>query len=530
MLLPRSIGAPLAIMVWCALSTALIGGQRNAVSTNIDQLIQKHWEPNSVEPAELADDATFLRRSSLDLLGRIPTVGEVEQFLADKASDKHFKLIQRLTGSPEFPLHFGNVLDQMIQGRYAGNEAFVDYLRCGLRDGKSWDVFFREMMIGPWDSDDLKPANRFLDKRAKTFDTLASDAARVFFGVDISCAKCHNHPMVDDWTQHHFYGMASFFHRTTGGKGSVSEKTSGDLKFMDEGGVERVAKLMFLSGEVIAEPSEAELKSKNIKRTSRRKQLVEIALVEKTFFSRSFVNRMWEYFFGQGLVTPVDQMHSQNRSAVAGLLESLADQFVANGYDVRKLVIGIVGSRVYRLSSEWNDDSPLPDERLFAVALLRPLSRQQLAFSMLLATGGARLTESDQRQSRVEKLVGVKGIKRVEDYLSIEQRGSELSAWLDARSPEFQSSAGEALFMSNHEMSQKLIGATEQNLTGQLSSITDSRQIVETALVNVFSRPSREEELTRLVEWFDRQEMERSKKCELLVWALIASAEFRFNH
>ena len=173
------------------------------VSAKIDGFLESHWSANDVQPAEPADDATFLRRVALDLVGRIPAPSELDQFLNDKSNNKRHKLIERLIRSPEFPLHLGNVLDQMIQGRYAGNADFIDYLRRSVRDSKPWDSVFRELMLGPWDTDLSKPANRFLDKRAKTSDVLAVDTARVFFGVDISCAKCHDHPLVDDWKQEH---------------------------------------------------------------------------------------------------------------------------------------------------------------------------------------------------------------------------------------------------------------------------------------------------------------------------------------
>ncbi len=141
----------------------------------------------------------------------------------------------------------------MIQGSYAGNDQFVDYLRRGLRERKSWDTVFRELMLGPWDSEAMKPANRFLDKRAKNLDALTADAARAFFGVDVSCAKCHDHPLVADWTQDHFYGMASFFNRTTGGKGKVGEKNEGEVTFLAADGQAKTAKMMFLSGRVVDE-------------------------------------------------------------------------------------------------------------------------------------------------------------------------------------------------------------------------------------------------------------------------------------
>ncbi len=502
------------------------------VAAKIDELLQRHWDAHDVKPAEPADDATFLRRAMLDLAGRIPTTAELDSFLAEKAADKRAQLVRRLIDGPEFPLHFGNVLDQMIQGRYAGSEDFVDYLRISLRDRKAWDTMFREMMLGPWDTDELEPANRFLDKRAKTTDVLAADATRVFFGVDISCAKCHDHPLVDDWKQDNFYGMLSFFNRTTGGKGKVGEKNDGEVTFVS-GGAEKTAKMMFLSGRVIDEPKPEDAKDKKT-HFSRREQLVDVALEEKRFFSRSIVNRMWEYFFGRGLVTPVDQMHSANEAAVPELLDWLADDFADTGYDLRRLIAAITSSRAYALSSVWPHDAPMPDDSLFAVAWLRPLTRRQLAMSLLLATGDGNFGKPDPATSRAERLAGAHGVSTIEQYLALEARSAELLGAIDPRSAEFQSSATEALFMSNNATAQKLVAAEGENLVARLAEMKDDKQAVEAAFRAVLTRAPSDEEVRQITESCKTEssdaEQDRQMMCEQIVWALLTSAEFRFNH
>ncbi len=503
-----------------------VGEEALQVSGKIDELLKAHWEAHGVQPAEQASDAEFLRRVTLDLAGRIPTLDEVDQFLANDSSDKRQQLIDRLLNGPEFPLHFGNVLDGMIQDEYAGNEAFVDYLLRGLRERKSWDTIFREIMLGPWDTDESKPANRFLDKRAKQLDELTSDAARVFFGVDISCAKCHDHPLVDDWKQQHFFGMASFFNRTTGGKGTVGEKTDGEVTFLGSDGKEQTAKLMFLTGTVFDEPSTDEQKKA---RYSRREQLVTAALEEKTFFSRAIVNRLWEYFFARGLVDPVDQIHSGNEPAVPEVLSFLAEDFSQHGYDLHPLIAAMASTRAYGLSSRWPHEGETPSPRLFAAARLRPLSQQQLAFSLLLATGNAQFESPSDVQSRVERYVGVSGIRRIEQYLTIEGRANEIAKSLDPRAPEFQSSAGEALFMSNNEAIDSLVGG-EHGLAARLTTVEDSNEVVTRAIRQIYGRLPEDDELKQLSAWLGEQGNDRAAACRLLVWSLVSSAEFRFNH
>ncbi|MCA9069845.1 MAG: DUF1549 domain-containing protein [Planctomycetaceae bacterium] len=502
------------------------------VTAKIDGFLESHWSAHKIQPAKPADDAMFLRRVTLDLTGRIPTIRELDEFLANKARDKRRKLIEQLIDGPEFSLHLGNVLDGMIQGRYAGNAEFVDYLRRSIRDSKPWDVVFREMMLGPWDTEPSKPANRFLDKRAKTSDVLAIDTARTFFGVDISCAKCHDHPLVDDWKQEHFYGMVAFFNRTTGGKGKIGEKKEGEVTFLGANGKEKVAKVMFLSGQVLEDPTVATAESlgENAKPLSRREKLVQVALEQREFFSRSLVNRLWEYFYGRGLVDPVDQMHSGNPSAVPGLLEWLAKDFASSGYDLRRLITALVNTRAYQLSSRWEQETTPPAAYLFAAATLRPLSQRQLAFSLLLATGNGRFESPDPVQQRVERYAGVRGLKRIEQYLTLESQATELEKSFDERRPEFQSSVSEALFLSNNPAAQELIATKEQNLAGQLGTKEDPRELISQAVRTILSRVPSETELHQLSAWFEHQKADRPHAIENLIWALVTSAEFRFNH
>src|SRR5262249_33947387 len=158
------------------------------------------------------------------------------------------------------------------------------------------------------------------------------------------------HPLVQDWKQDHYFGMAAFFNPTyEGSKGKrgagVQEKPTAPVSFVTTKGQRRTARTMFLSGRVIEEPAE-----KNAA-VSRREQLVRVALEEKGFFSRAIVNRLWAYFLGRGLVQPLDQMHSANPPAVPDLLEWLADDFAAHGYRLDRLVAGLVLSRAYQLAS-----------------------------------------------------------------------------------------------------------------------------------------------------------------------------------
>jgi hypothetical protein len=315
---------------------------------------------------------------------------------------------------------------------------------------------------------------------------------------------------VSDWKQDHYYGMASFFNRTQGKRGAaLMEKPDGDVQFVTTKGERKTARVMFLSGQVVGE------KEKTV--PSRREQLVRLALEDRTFFSRAIVNRIWAYFLGRGLVQPVDQMHSANPPAIPGVLEWLANDFAANGYDLDGLIAGLVTSKVYQLSSVPTSEDA---DKHFAVAQLKPLTPHQYSLSMILATGDGtfdQATTADQRAKR---------------YRELEGQASALtrSDSIDPRTDRFQSSAGEALFLSNNPEAQRLAMPAGRNVAARLAAMKDNGQIVDSAVWAILSRAPDAEERSYLGRWLEEHGQNHGKACGQLVWALVTSAEFRFNH
>lgn len=476
------------------------------VAVNIDRFVSRQWQADRVTPTELSDDATFLRRVTLDLVGRIPTYHEAVRFAEHYAPDKRTRAVAALMQSPEYARHWGRVLDEIIQENYAGDDQFIAYLRRAVESGKPWDRVFRELMLGPWEGDELEPASRFLGKRIGNLDDLTNDTTRIFFGVEIGCAKCHDHPLVDDWKQDHFYGMASFFNRSYMDRKNktIAEKDKGDVAFVDTEGERHKAKLMFLSGEVVDVPEGA----------GRREQLVKVGLEDGRFFSRAIVNRIWGHLLGRGLVHPVDQMHSANPPSIDGLLDWLAEDFAAHGYDLNRLIGGIVSSRTYQLASLWRSAEDPPAEKHFAVSRLRPLSPEQYAVSALLAAGEAT-ADSGVAAQRYEKL---------------EREARGLAKMLDARRDDFQASTREALYMSNNPQVQRLFAPADNNLAARLAALEGPAQAVDTAFWTILSRPPDDDERRHLVEWLESSEAERAETMANFLWALLTSAEFRFNH
>src|SRR5262249_1003165 len=237
----------------------------------VDQYIDAGLSAAGLTPAPAADDANFIRRATLDLAGRVPATSEVVSYVGSTEADKKMKLVDRLLASPDFAFHQRNEYDgRLMAGK--GNGEWRDWLRKGLEESRPWPQFFREIVLPREDTPSGKAAAQFLKSRVANVDDMTNDTSRLFFGVSINCAKCHDHPPVPDWTQDHYFGMASFFNRTyMTKKNFLAERDEGNLKFRTTAGEEKQAKLVFLTTGEIPEAALAE-RSEDQRKVSEEKQ------------------------------------------------------------------------------------------------------------------------------------------------------------------------------------------------------------------------------------------------------------------
>ena len=512
------------------------------ISVVVDHYIGQRLDKDGVEPTALLNDQNTIRRLSLDLAGRIPTAAEVRAYVASTDADKRRQLVDRLLASPGYVFHQSNELHDLLIASLGNDNGYRDYLRDAVRTNRSWDQMFRDMLLGDPSNDKVKSATTFLVKRVKDLDTLTNDVSRLFFGVSINCAKCHDHPLVADWEQRHYYGFQSFFQRTyLTKKNTLAEKYSGRVKFKTTAGEELEAQFMFLTGSVVEEPqvekTKEQLKAEDeeVKRQmkddkapppkpvafSPRQQLVEQALQESEthFFSNSIVNRVWARLLGRGLVHPLDQMHSENPPSHPQLLVWMARDLRNHNYDLRRLIRGIVMSDTYLRSSAWTS-AESPDPELFAVGVPRVLSPRQFALSMIIATRNPQRLPAD--------LPAEEWIKRREQF---ENQSQGLAGQLELPSEHFQVSVDEALYLSNNKQVQDdYLRVADDRLLGHLKSISDATKAVDAAYWNVLSRSPDEAERKACLDYLKRREDRPDAAMQQVVWALMTSPEMRFNY
>jgi hypothetical protein len=507
----------------------------------IDQLIDDAIADAGITPAAQADDATVIRRLTLDLVGRIPTLGEVDAYVRSSDPKKRAKLVDRLIDSPGFVRHQAALFEVMLnpEGNTRGGTGLRDYLTGALKENRSWEQMFRELMLPNEGDPKLKGAADFLRVRVSDADKLTSDVSIVFFGVNVSCAQCHNHPHVKDWTQDHFYGMKSFLARTFDNGGFLGERGYGVIKYKPTKGPERTAKLMFLTGATVAgagvkEPTAAEQKkdkealdkAKAAKtppptpRFSARAKLVEVALEGENaeFFARSIANRMWHRFFGTGLVAPLDQMHAENQPSHPELLAWLARDTAFHEYDLQRLIRGLVMSKTYSRSSQYDSENR-PANKTFAVARLKPMTPLQLATSLKLAATDP---------ASFENLKPEEFEKRMEQ---IESSARGFASLIAQPTDNFQIGVGEALLFSNGDRVLKEV-LTDGGGTalGRAKALKEPKEVVAFLVKTAYGRPATGDEIKALVAYVEKRKGRETEAYRQVLWALVTGPEFRFSY
>ena len=504
----------------------------------IDRLIDLKLKADKVTAAPPADDATFVRRLYLDLAGRIPTPPEAREYLDSKDPQKRTKLIEELAASPEFIRHNATEFDFALRNDNPDGGSVRNYLLAALKENRPWDQMFRDLM-GVSETPHVSKPEQFIVKRLKDRDVLARDISSVFFGLNISCVQCHRHPYIETLTQDYFFGMREFFVSSYEYQGTLLDrKFVKPGEFKAKNGKMHPVKMMFLDGKAIERPVEPaedlakaiQEESKTIEKMTKdkskelppqptfraRAKLVDIALdsENRNRFARALVNRLWHRFYGHGLVMRIDQMHANNAPSHPELLAWLARDFIDHKYDIKRLIVGLVSSNAYARSSQWKGDSS-PAAELFAVASIRPLTPGQWGASFNLANNPSRIGRSMSFEAREKAVV------------ELEAAGKGAESFIEYPRDDSPISINESMRLSNDAGLQKSIGA---QLVPMLKKSKDRKSQIEEAAWIVLTRPATVAELELFDSYLERRKDRPDAGLQQMIWALINSPEFRFNH
>lgn len=489
-----------------------------------------------------SDDYEFVRRVYLDFAGRIPTVSEVDLFVANKAADKRRLLIEQLVNSPAYAKQMANTFHIHFMERLGDNNEWLKYLEESFRKNKGWNVMAREILRGVGSKDEVKGSSFFYSKRLENYgqnpvdySALTRDVGRLFLGKDLRCAECHDHLFVEEYKQADFKGLFAFFQNTylsDAKAGVVSEKmTSKKLEFMSVfkkekkeiapkiPGMAEVSIPEFKKGEEFLVPPDPKKKIQGVPKFSPLEKLSEqLPTASNPDFAKNIVNRIWFIMIGRGLVHPLDLHHAGNPPSHPELLALLAKEFNDHNYDIKWLLTELANTRVYQRSSRVDVGKTPEVPSYFGTAIEKRISAEQLLASIIVATGRyEKLDKKDGKDPEMPEALKVKFIKAFANA---------------ARDPEDEIafSLKAALFLLNDDAVLALLKPEAENTTAALVKMKPDNLMIEKAYIAILSRKPEPQETKDALEFLSNPSSAGENGVKNLVWALLSSSEFNLNH
>ncbi len=409
----------------------------------INEEIRKSWADHHLTPSGPASDGEWCRRVYLDVIGRIPTLDELNHFLADHSPNRRVNLVDRLLGKEyveEYARNWSGIWTNVLIGRPGrkqddeklptNREGMEQYLRRSFQLNKPYHKMVSELISAtgatkPGEDNYNGAVNFLVGKMDENGVQATAKTAQIFLGLSVQCTQCHNHPF-NEWKQNQFWELNAFFRqtkmtKTTAAKRVVEHAVLSNVDFRGEGGDIRSAELYYelrngimkVAYPVFVDGTEI-TRSGSLKDVDRRAVLAKM-IVKSEYLGKAIVNRMWGHFFGYAFTKPIDDMGPHNPPSHPELLEKLAAEFTKHryeddGYDLKQLIRWIVLSEPYALSSRFSknnrgDDPALGEKPQFSHFYIRQMSAEQLYESMLTATGAeyAAKGSPEKRQEEKEK-------------------------------------------------------------------------------------------------------------------------------
>jgi len=488
-----------------------------ALAKIIDQEINRRLQEEKIPVSAKTEDAEFLRRVYLYLVGVIPPAEKVKAFLDSKDANKRAKVVEELLTDARYGKAMAEVWTNVMVPRESNNRRLdasplQQWMSAQFNANKPWDKLVYELVTASGPIDQNGAVTYFVGN--PTPDKITDSVTKLFLGVQLQCAQCHNHPFTG-WKQNEYWAMAAFFMKTkmnanpqqAAKKGvviTVSESPS--LKFGKKKGLPEGAKIVpakFLQGE---QPK------MNPSGPDRPVLAAWMTSPKNQFFARALVNKMWHHFFGRGLVNPIDDMHAENPASHPELLSALAEQFTTNGFDVKYLIRAIVNSDAYQRSSRPNKGNEA-DTELFSRAAVRVMTPEQLYDSLATVVGNFRKADLGKNK------VGKKGPGNPRDqfinFFRIDEGADPL---------EYQVGIPQALRLMNAPQLN-----TSAALIDQATKAGTPAQAIDILYMATVSRHPDADELARLTSYAGKQSSLRTALSDIL-WALLNSGEFTTNH
>ncbi len=499
----------------------------------IDDFVTAKLERFHILPSDLSSDGEFLRRVCLDVTGTLPPPGRVREFLASEDPRKRDKLIEILLDSPEYvdywTFRFADlfrVAAYVVGGSTKDSQSYWEWIRGSVAENRPYDQTARERLAAQ--------GRRGATRHYLPFGSVplvqaaVAEEVKVFMGRRMDCAQCHNHPF-ENWSQEQFWGLAAFFGRMTSFAGLIVDETL-DRK--------RQGNVVIGAGKVIHPRTKEEVQPTflNGERPGRDfkgdpRAALASWMTAHPYFAEAAVNRMWSYFFGRGVVQPVDDFRSSNPPTHPQLLETLARDFREHGHDLKRLIRLIVQSRTYQRSSSPNQTNR-GDTINYSHATYRPLDAEVLLDAISQVTWVPEVFSNETFSGpRGEREAGTRAINLMEADMYrtrfLEVHGKPLRLGLPERSVE--PNLPQALHMLAGSTYTSKLSREDGRLKRLLQGGASDREIIEKLSLAALSRFPTAQEQTELEGMLSQAES-REDAMEDLLWGLITSREFSENH
>ncbi len=505
------------------------------VVTVINEHLAAGWKLQGVEPSPAADDAEWLRRVYLDVVGHIPPVDVAEHFLASRDPHKRERLVDSLLDDLAYIRNWTAVWTNLLVGRSDSRDinrsALKKFLRESFARNRPWNEMVTEFISAEGNVEENGATNFLLAHLNNSAMPATAITSRVFLGRQIACTQCHDHPF-NDWKQESFWAFNSFFHQTSvvrsehrdtrTGKmgpsvaGLETRPVGGETIFETRRGVMQATVPRF---EGVAVSTDAN--------TNRRHELAKLMTSgDKPLIAEALVNRMWDHFFGCGFTRPVDDMGPHSPVSHPELLEHLSREFVASGYDTKQLIRWICLSDAYQRTSRFGksneqDDPTSGTAPLFSRVYVKAMTAEQLYDSLLLATGADKtpLESGDHERRRHEWL---------QQFVHAFQTDE------NDESVTFESSITQALLMMNSELTQHALsldrGTFLEKLIHNRDAETEKIKRLCLATLTRFPSPKEQQAIRRLVHEGAIASARSAAGWQDALWAYLNSSEFILVH
>ncbi|MEO1614341.1 MAG: DUF1549 domain-containing protein [Planctomycetota bacterium] len=482
------------------------GYQESPVETwgTIDEWVAEKWARVKVQPSPLSDDAAFLRRVTLDLTGLPPTSEKVREFLADSTPtrEKREREVDQLLASDAYVDYWTNKWADLLQVNrkflgVEGSKKFREWIRTAVQENRPYDEFAQQILTASG-SNRENPAASYFKVLRNPEDTM-ENTTHLFLGIRFNCNKCHDHPF-ERWTQDQYFELAAFFSQ-------VQLKADPESKGKKIGGtaVEGAKPLYEIvvdsqqgdvkhgrTGKVVAPKHPYEVDFDSADKPTRRELLADwMTDADNPYFARSYVNRLWGYLLGVGLIEPIDDIRAGNPPTNPGLLDHLTQRFVDSGFDTRSILREICNSRTYQLSVETNALNE-DDVLNYSHAMPRRLPAEVIYDAVHRLTGATSQIPGMPAGTRAAAVTD-SGVKLADGFLQNLGRPVRESACECERSSELQ--LGPIMALVGGPTIAGAISDPKNELEKIVADNPDDRQLAEELFLRSLGRPPTDAEL-----------------------------------